>query len=665
MGEPQGHQNFCVRILNNLLCTSNDPHAPKKTWGRKCLECMKPTDEESNAHNQDDGPARETWGNRCTFFISTLGMSVGLGQVWRFPTLAYSKGGGAFLIIYGIMIFFFGNSLFFFEVSNGQYASKNPLLVFDKVPLFQGVGWSMIMYAYLFCTYYSHMVSFSLYYLAKSFTAHLPWTFCPNNLDDHPDKLTCMPYPRLRDPILDGVVCGLDGMLYNRTELCRDPDFANATRTTCCAKAEIKNPDDCLSAFNVTKLCQEREYPSEYYWSHTVNRKYREGDPMFGYLGPFNYWLTTCSFISWFLAYVTLYKGIKSMGVLMYIMVPLPYIVLVIMFGVVIPQEGATYGLEKFFVPDFTSLYDVTVWRTATEQAFYSIGVAMGPLITFGSYAPFKSPTHIDGILICLCIFLTSVLCSLVVFSVLGFLSVKTGRPFEKVVEAGPGLVFIVYPESLELLPAAQFFCVLFYLMLINLGMSSITGIIETVSSAVYDIWPGTRRYKYIVNFAVLASCFLIGLPITCRGGLNVYDAFDIYSAGMTLIPICACELIIIVYIYGLGRFCEDIAFMIGFYPNRYYRYQWMAGPFILMAVFIYGLITLHIPDQRLWAEILGWFLFMCVMGMIPIGMIYQLIVYGKKHNLKQILKPVPDHGPKRESDRREREGFTTKRKIF
>lgn len=665
MDESQGKLKIWEKVLNTLLCQSNDPNAPKKNWRQKCLDCVKPMDDENVPADTADGPVRETWGNRLTFFISTLGMSVGLGQVWRFPTLAYLKGGGAFLIIYGVMIFLFGNAIFFFEVSNGQYSSKNPLAVYDKVPLFQGVGWAMIVYAFFFCTYYSHMVSFSLYYLFMSFTSHLPWTYCPFAESAHYDPYTCLPYPKIRDPGLEGVVCGKEGVVYNGTLLCSNDTYAEEIKVKCCEAAKIKFSFECHSYFEFPELCREKEYPALYFWSNQVNKLYRKDDPMEGYIGPFNWEQTLCSLLSWFLAYVTLYKGIKSLGVLMYIMVPLPYIVLCIMFGIAIPQEGAVYGLEKFFVPDWNSFYDISVWRTATEQAFYSIGVAMGPLITFGSYAKFRNPTHIDAVLICLCIFLTSILCSLVVFAVLGFLSHRTGRPFNKVVEVGPGLVFIVYPKSLELLPASQFFSVLFYLMLINLGLSSITGIIETVSSAIYDIWPVTRRYKYLINLGVLFSCFIIGLPITCRGGLYVYEAFDTYSAGLTLIPICALELIIILGFYGLGRFCEDIAFMIGFYPNRYYRYLWMLGPFVLILVFTYGLLTLTFPELKPWAVILGWFLFLCVIGMIPAGMIYQIIRYKKNKNLKNILKPPPEHGPKKESDREARETFSVKRKIF
>jgi SNF family Na+-dependent transporter len=65
---------------------------------------------------------RESWGNHCDFFLSSLGLAVGLGNVWRFPYIAYTNGGGSFLIPYIFMLFLAGFPLLFVEQSIGQYA---------------------------------------------------------------------------------------------------------------------------------------------------------------------------------------------------------------------------------------------------------------------------------------------------------------------------------------------------------------------------------------------------------------------------------------------------------------------------------------------------------------------------------------------------------------
>ena len=65
---------------------------------------------------------RDAWSNQCEFFVSSLGLAVGLGNIWRFPYVCYQNGGGTFLIPYIIMLFFVGIPGLFFEQSIGQYA---------------------------------------------------------------------------------------------------------------------------------------------------------------------------------------------------------------------------------------------------------------------------------------------------------------------------------------------------------------------------------------------------------------------------------------------------------------------------------------------------------------------------------------------------------------
>ena len=65
---------------------------------------------------------RDSWGNHCEFFVTSLGLAVGLGNVWRFPYVCYQNGGGTFLIPYVLILFTIGIPGLFLEQSAGQYA---------------------------------------------------------------------------------------------------------------------------------------------------------------------------------------------------------------------------------------------------------------------------------------------------------------------------------------------------------------------------------------------------------------------------------------------------------------------------------------------------------------------------------------------------------------
>jgi SNF family Na+-dependent transporter len=78
---------------------------------------------------------REAWGNHCEFFLSSLGLAVGLGNVWRFPYVAYSNGGGSFMVPYMIMLFVVGFPVLFVEQTLGQYARVGANKVGYRFPI--------------------------------------------------------------------------------------------------------------------------------------------------------------------------------------------------------------------------------------------------------------------------------------------------------------------------------------------------------------------------------------------------------------------------------------------------------------------------------------------------------------------------------------------------
>lgn len=70
--------------------------------------------------------------------MSCIAMSVGLGNIWRFPFTAFENGRGAFLIAYLIVLTFVGRPLYYLEMAVGQFSSKGCLEVWECVPLLKG-----------------------------------------------------------------------------------------------------------------------------------------------------------------------------------------------------------------------------------------------------------------------------------------------------------------------------------------------------------------------------------------------------------------------------------------------------------------------------------------------------------------------------------------------
>ena len=82
---------------------------------------------------------RGNWSRPIEFVLSCLNYAVGLGNIWRFPHLAFRNGGGAFLIPYLLMVFVIGLPILFAELIIGQYSGLGPIKAYSFIaPVFKG-----------------------------------------------------------------------------------------------------------------------------------------------------------------------------------------------------------------------------------------------------------------------------------------------------------------------------------------------------------------------------------------------------------------------------------------------------------------------------------------------------------------------------------------------
>ncbi|ERJ11324.1 sodium-dependent transporter [Haloplasma contractile] len=113
---------------------------------------------------------REQWGSKMGFILAAVGSAVGLGNIWRFPYLLYSNGGGAFLVPYFIAIFTTGIPLLLLEYSIGhKMRGSAPLSYFRMNKKWEWLGWWPSITSFVILTYYTMILSWALNYVYLSF----------------------------------------------------------------------------------------------------------------------------------------------------------------------------------------------------------------------------------------------------------------------------------------------------------------------------------------------------------------------------------------------------------------------------------------------------------------------------------------------------------------
>ncbi|CAG2059870.1 unnamed protein product [Timema podura] len=170
-------------------------------------------------------------------------------------------------------------------------------------------------------------------------------------------------------------------------------------------------------------------------------------------------------------------------------------------------------------------------------------------------------------------------------------------------------------------MPASQLWAVLFFFMLLCLGMNSQFAIVEVVVTSIQDGFPNWIKKRLMCHeMLVLIVCvvsFLFGLPHITEGGIYFFQLVDHFAASISIMYLAFFEVIAISWFYGAHRLAKNVHEMTGRHPSLYFRFcWWIAAPVLIMAVWVFSLIDYEPPHYNngeykypLWAEALGWFI--------------------------------------------------------
>lgn len=114
---------------------------------------------------------RDQWNNKLGFLLAAIGSAVGLGNLWRFPYIAGTNGGGAFLLPYFFAIITAGIPILILEYTMGKtYRGGAPVALARMNKKFELLGWFQVMCAFVISTYYFAIVVWTVSYIGFSVT---------------------------------------------------------------------------------------------------------------------------------------------------------------------------------------------------------------------------------------------------------------------------------------------------------------------------------------------------------------------------------------------------------------------------------------------------------------------------------------------------------------
>ncbi|MBE6495958.1 MAG: sodium-dependent transporter [Methanobrevibacter thaueri] len=413
---------------------------------------------------------KQEWNSNLAFMMAMIGSAVGLGNIWRFPNVLYSNGGGSFMIPYIVSLFLLGISFVLVEYAVGfKFKKSIARILYSIKGKLEPVAWFILLIVFLITTYYVCVVGWDFIYIILSFTK--AW-------GSNPD-------------------------LY----------FAN----------HVLHATDSISG--ITTIVPN---------------------------------VLISVFIIWFIAWAIIKRDLNDgIGKVSQILLPLLCLIVIGIVAFSLTLPGASIGYTQIFTPDWSALTNLDVWLAAFGQIVFSLSLGMAIAMTYASYLPEGSKLVDNALIVAFSNSGFEVFNSIGIFSILGFMTLSSGIPFNELVTEGTGLAFVVFPQVFNTMgPAAYVVGPLFFICILFAGITSVIALLEGVCYSISEKFLIERKKTATV---VCIIGFLISCIFATGAGSIVLGVFDAYLNNFALLFAILLECIIFGWIYKFDDLIDTL----------------------------------------------------------------------------------------------------------
>ncbi len=200
------------------------------------------------------------------------------------------------------------------------------------------------------------------------------------------------------------------------------------------------------------------------------------------------------------------------------VLMPALFLILLVLIARAVTLPGAGKGLAFYLKPDFSKL-NAKVIHDALSQAFFSLSLGMGAMITYGSYLSKNTNLPHAALSVTFLDTLVAFLAGLVIMPAVFAFGFNPA--------AGPGLTFITLPAVFSKMPGGMFWAALFFVLLLIAALTSSISLLEVVVAYFVDEKGMSRKTAAIVFGTII---FLLGIPSSLS--LGVWSNFKIMGKG-------------------------------------------------------------------------------------------------------------------------------------
>jgi NSS family neurotransmitter:Na+ symporter len=439
---------------------------------------------------------RATFTSKIGMIAAAAGSAVGLGNIWRFPSMTADGGGAVFILVYIGCVLFFGIPVMVAEFIIGRSSKANTTGAFHILApntSWKWVGRLGVLTGFVIMGFYMVVCGWTLEYIWQSVSGKLA------TVTDFSANFAALQQDHLKQTLL-------------------------------------------MTGFTALTL------------------------------------LFTLSGVR---------KGVEKSSK---IFMPILFLLLILLGIRSVTLPGAIEGLEFLFKPNIEHVKS-TVFLDAMGQAFFSLSLGMGCMITYGSYFSNSSNLTKTAIQVSVLDMFVAILAGIVIFPSAFALTSNPDTILGDLINGGPGLLFITLPQLFNEIPLSMLWSSLFFILLAIAAITSTISLLEVVTIYIQEEYKRTRHES-----AVLVAIGVLVLGTVSSFSPKFFGLLDSVSAEWML-PIGGFfislfvgwyldEKLVYAQLTNEGREQFGIKFLKG------YRFilKYLA-PLAILAIFVYGLI--------------------------------------------------------------------------
>jgi len=269
--------------------------------------------------------------------------------------------------------------------------------------------------------------------------------------------------------------------------------------------------------------------------------------------------MIVCWVVIWFISHRNLEKGLGRVSKLL---VPILFVIMIFIVVYSLTLDGASIGLKKLYKPDWKSLGKFSIWTSAFGQIIFSMSLGVSLAFTYAGYSKKSTDLITNAVTIAFTNSLFENFCALGVFAVIGHMAKVKNTTMDQleadgIVTGGPGLVFVAYPEVINILGKfGRVLGPLFFITVFLAGLTSILSMVEPISFCIQNKFSVNRKQSAT---GVIIICAILSLMFSTKYGSTLLDYVDTYVNNIIALFCTILECLVFGWIFNVKGIMKSL----------------------------------------------------------------------------------------------------------